>query len=47
LWGLGAAFAMIAVHGMVDSVYWKNDMSLEFWVLAALQVVALRTVAAR
>jgi O-antigen ligase len=47
LWGLGAAFAMIAVHGMVDSVYWKNDMSLEFWVLAGLQVVTLRLVAGR
>lgn len=45
LWGTGAAFAMIAVHGLVDSPYWKNDLSLEFWLLAALQVVSLRTLA--
>lgn len=42
LWGTGAAFAMVAAHGLVDTPYWKNDLSLEFWVLAALQVVALR-----
>ena len=47
LWGLGAAFAMFAVHGLVDSPYWKNDLSLEFWVLAALEVVAIRTVTAK
>lgn len=46
LWGLGSAFVMIAVHGITDSPYWKNDLSLEFWVLAALEVVALRAVSA-
>ena len=46
LWGLGTAFVMIAVHGLVDSPYWKNDLSLEFWVLAALEVVALRAASA-
>jgi hypothetical protein len=30
------------VHGFVDSPYWKNDMSVEFWILVALQVVTLR-----
>ncbi|MDQ6719839.1 MAG: O-antigen ligase family protein, partial [Candidatus Dormibacteraeota bacterium] len=44
LWGLGAAFVMIFVHGLVDSPYWKNDLSAEFWVLAALEVVAIRAV---
>lgn len=44
LWGLGAAFVMIFVHGLVDSPYWKNDLSVEFWVLAALEVVAIRAV---
>lgn len=44
IWGLGAAFAAVAVHGLVDSPYWKNDLSLEFWVLAALQVVAIRAI---
>jgi len=47
LWGLGAAFAMFAVHGLVDSPYWKNDLSLEFWVLAALEVVAIRATMTR
>ena len=42
-WGLGSAFAMILVHGLVDSPYWKNDLSLEFWLLAAIEIVALRT----
>jgi O-antigen ligase len=46
LWGLGTGFAMLAVHGLVDSPYWKNDLSLEFWVLAALEVVVLRAVSA-
>lgn len=45
LWGTGAAFSMIAVHGLVDSPYWKNDLSLEFWLLAAMQIVSLRTLA--
>jgi O-antigen ligase len=44
LWGTGAAFAMIAVHGLVDSPYWKNDLSVEFWLLAAMQILALRAV---
>jgi len=32
---LGVVLAMVAilVHGMVDVPYWKNDLSLEFWVL--------------
>ena len=45
LWGSAAAFAMIAIHGLVDTPYWQNDLSLEFWVLAALQVNAIRTTA--
>ena len=46
LWGVGTGFAMVAIHGIVDSPYWKNDLSLEFWILAALEVVALRAVSA-
>jgi O-antigen ligase len=41
LWGLGAAFTMLLVHGLVDTPYWKNDLSLEFWILAALSVVSI------
>ena len=44
LWGLGAAFTMLVVHGLVDTPYWKNDLSLEFWVLAAITIVAVRGV---
>jgi O-antigen ligase len=42
LWGTLGALVVWTVHGLVDSPYWKNDMSVEFWILAALQVVALR-----
>jgi len=42
LWGTGIAFVMVVVHGLVDSPYWKNDLSLEFWLLAAVQAAALR-----
>jgi O-antigen ligase len=36
--GLGVLVALVAVvvHGLVDVPYWKNDLSLEFWVLIAL-----------
>jgi O-antigen ligase len=40
-WGLGSAFTMLLVHGLVDSPYWKNDLSLEFWMLAAIAVVSV------
>ena len=35
---LGVALALVAVllHGLVDVPYWKNDLSLEFWVLLSL-----------
>ena len=42
LWGSVGALVLYTVHGLVDSPYWKNDLSVEFWLLAALQVVALR-----
>jgi hypothetical protein len=34
---------MWTIHGVVDSPYWKNDMSVEFWILAALVVVCARS----
>ncbi len=40
LWGALGALVLWTVHGLVDSPYWKNDMSVEFWLLAALVVVA-------
>jgi O-antigen ligase len=42
LWGVMGALVLWTVHGIVDSPYWKNDMSAEFWILAALAVVTLR-----
>ena len=42
LWGALGALMLWLVHGFVDSPYWKNDMSAEFWILASLQVVTLR-----
>jgi putative inorganic carbon (HCO3(-)) transporter len=44
LWGIFAAWVVFGVHGLVDSPYWKNDLSLEFWMLAALEVVVIATV---
>jgi len=42
VWGAGGALVLWFVHGMVDSPYWKNDMSVEFWMLVALVLVAER-----
>jgi O-antigen ligase len=42
LWGALGALVMWIVHGLVDSPYWKNDMSVEFWTLAALVIICLR-----
>jgi putative inorganic carbon (HCO3(-)) transporter len=44
LWGALGALVLWFFHGLVDSPYWKNDLSLEFWMLAAIQVAILRLV---
>jgi len=41
LWGTSAAFVAIAVHGGFDTPYYKNDLSVEFWILAALELAAI------
>jgi putative inorganic carbon (HCO3(-)) transporter len=41
LWGIFGAWVVFIVHGLVDSPYWKNDLSLEFWILAAIEVIAV------
>ncbi|HKN51841.1 MAG TPA: hypothetical protein VJX66_05030, partial [Amycolatopsis sp.] len=41
LWGTSAAFVAIAVHGTFDTPYFKNDLSVEFWIIAALELAAL------
>jgi len=45
LWGALGALILWGVHGLVDSPYWKNDMSVEFWIIAAFEVVAIRSIA--
>jgi len=42
LWGCIGALVLYLVHGLFDSPYWKNDLSVEFWLIAALEVVAIR-----
>jgi putative inorganic carbon (HCO3(-)) transporter len=41
LWGVLGALVLWTVHGHVDSPYWKNDMSVEFWILAAIEVAVI------
>lgn len=43
LWGALGALVLWLVHGFVDSPYWKNDFSAEFWIVAAVVIVALRS----
>ena len=43
LWGCFGALILIFMHGFFDSPLWKNDLSVEFWMVAALTVVSLRT----
>ena len=45
LWGTLVGLLLWAVHGMADSPYWKNDMSVEFWLLAAIDVAAVASIA--
>lgn len=37
--GLISVFSYVLIHGMVDVPYFKNDLSLEFWVFMALVVL--------
>ena len=41
LWGTSAAFVAISVHGLFDTPYYGNDLSVEFWILAALEIAAI------
>jgi O-antigen ligase len=45
LWGVLGTLVLWGVHGLVDSPYWKNDMSIEFWIVAALELAAIRWIA--
>jgi O-antigen ligase len=41
LWGALGSLVLWGVHGLVDSPYWKNDMSVEFWFVAAIEVAVI------
>lgn len=41
LWGVVGGLVVWTLHGLVDSPYWKNDMSALFWIMAALEVSIL------
>lgn len=41
-WGMVGALVLYLVHGLFDSPYWKNDLSAEFWLMAALGVIGMR-----
>jgi putative inorganic carbon (HCO3(-)) transporter len=43
LWGVVGTVVTWAVHGIVDSPYWKNDMAVEFWLVVAIAVAVTRT----
>ena len=45
LWGTSAAFVAIVVHGFFDTPYYKNDLAVEFWIVAALEIAAIRVFA--
>jgi O-antigen ligase len=42
IYGLGFAMLAMLLHGMVDAVYWKNDLAVLFWLLIALSHVMQR-----
>jgi len=41
---LMAAMIYILIHGLVDTTYWKNDLSIIFWLLIALNYTSDRLV---
>jgi O-antigen ligase len=46
LWGVLGSLVLWGIHGLVDSPYWKNDMSVEFWLVAAIEVAVIASIAA-
>jgi O-antigen ligase len=44
LWGVVGTVVTWAVHGIVDSPYWKNDMAVEFWLVVAIAVAVVRAI---
>jgi O-antigen ligase len=42
LWGCVGTMILWLVHGLFDSPFWKNDLSVELWLVVAVSVVAAR-----
>lgn len=40
---LTAAMVAVLIHGLVDTPYWKNDLSALFWMILALAAINSRT----
>ena len=34
-----AIMSVILIHGLIDTTYWKNDLSIVFWLLIALMIL--------
>lgn len=47
LWGVLGALVLWGIHGLADTPYWKNDMAVEFWVLAAIELAAIWSITQR
>ena len=47
LWGVLGALVLWGVHGLADTPYWKNDMAVEFWVMAAIELAAIWSITAK
>jgi len=39
LLGLGGAMVVLLVHGLVDTPYFKNDLSVLFWLIIGLGII--------
>lgn len=44
LWGAAAALVLFVVHGLFDTPYWKNDLAVQFWLVAAMIMIGARAV---
>ena len=47
MWGVMGSLVLWGVHGLVDSPYWKNDMAVEFWIIAAMEMAAIASITAK
>jgi len=43
LWPIMAVFLVILIHGLIDTQYWKNDLSIIFWLGVAVSFLVFKT----